>query len=709
MIKKIKVVSDENLNLEDSEIKDVAIDLSKEDGFNGERVEADPDFTLKFIAEDTYLNSTDKYFKPEKTYYIKNGNERRTTATPGLLNLYVFNGLNYQPVTSVKKPFEDREYFYDEEGLREATPENLNLKELSPSMPDKRYVIYYKNDNKPFCTIQYDVKDSWETAKKVYEYCLNNKADIEATYNEEGNKGLKELVEPLLKGYGKEVVKKKKQIAKENSINRSNILRSQQYNHPKYKEFVFDYFMENVGKTPEQFIKDTSNSRTLSKEDQFLMEIIAGRRVVCRNNKYYATSVKESSDFLIQKEGTRKEGTVNEYEIGPFDTLDALLDEIVKNNQIAVSLQRNIKEKDSFEYIRYEMKDNKQHIIGYYKTFQDAQDAEYNKKLVKLLPGVYFNEESNKYLAIPENEKIDENSSAYKIVRLGEFETEAEARKAVMTFNRLPDIDSFFQSNFYLEHLDECQEARDYYYKENHKDDLGKKYFIQKVKGGKYAIIYIDPETGKRKWFASGTGLNSFETEADANFVVSQAQNSDDYFKFFEKRDKDIRNTFGENLETLKTLRNTGTRETRQSKEEALKALASVSSSDLTIEEEIAILQEGLTEGNSLLRSGGTKILKGVVEYLRKKFGINKDDLNWDNTIGLQSEIIEDFIDYAINDIPESVVNKINEIVADDGLSDWEKIDGVLSEVCSYYGIDYSVFAQATTRNDKKRYYKQLI
>ena len=726
MIQKIKVKKPE---LEVKETEEVSINddnLAKKEGPNGEKVEANKNFILYYgsnipssLTSRKYVESKDGYFNPSKIYYMESRSGEKVKSFPIRLNLYEFNGNNY--VLSNDKEFKDKEYFLDEDGEENATPETCDLYEDNPELKKySNYSLFYKpNDGsaqKRILSMPADYEANWNKIKQIYEGCVNNADLLNNVYEEKGVLGIKNSIEndfeDVLEEHRTNVLLKRQRVGAKNSLNRTANMTSQLYNNEAYKAQMERDFLAETGKTVEDYIKEISNGN-MSKEEINNCGKIAGRTIRYEHGKYNVTAPKVDGKFLFKKSNGSTMYS------NSYKTLKEALDGIVIANTIAGNLRANIKGKtapeeinklveeantalleqlnengainDSYKYITYEIKDDKKIITGYYKTLEDAENAEEEKKLVKLNPGIYFNESTKKYVAIPQTEYDEEELNSdklYKIIRLGEFDTEAEATKAVQTLARLSyNIEDFFNSKFYKEHLEECQEARDYYFEEN--NEIKRNYGIEK-QGKSYRIWYYNPTTKKTEHF--GSYANEYQAEA----ILQQVDHSElSPTEFFTKLKEENADFIGEHGENLKELKKKGIKEIPLTTADLENLINSVDISSLSIDE-IKKLLSGDFAGNA----GMISIYKNVINYLKKRLGYNKDDIDYNVVLTFQNRLMLKLTKYAINKFIEFV--NTNPITFND---EDEFIDQGLSFIAKEFGgnIDYIM-----TPNDIRRVKKQL-
>ena len=676
MIKKIKVKNqiedlEENVNLNDA-------NLAKEEGPNGEKVEANPYFTLMYLEDNVkYIDSNDNAFNPSKTYFIKEGSSRVKEAKPIDLGLYEYNGLTYVPTRD--KYFKDREYFLNEEGTDVATPDKCNLKEKDPSSkPYPKYTLNYKPNayTAQKQLANFSGYESWDTAKALYEACVNNEQEINDIYNENENfQDVKDYIKnnfkDLSKKYKENILLKQQRIGAENSLNLTHNKRSMIYNSANYRAEIEKQILAETGKTIDQYIKEVNSDR-ISKEDINKLQKIGGRRIRYDHNKYKVSTPKVDGIYII-----RKDNGAFRYEVA-FNTLEEALDGIVVLNTVAANLASNIKGKkfeeaealyeeasnelneqfnnttteDSCSYITYKVKDNKKIITGYYNTYEDALLSDDDEKLVKKTNGVYFNEATGKYLAIPQPKYAEgaTPNDVHKIVRLGEFNSELDAIKAIQVLAKLGyNFEAFFESKFYSNHLDECQEARDYYFKENLKTGEGEVGIVES--NGVYKIWVTNPRTGEIIYLDE-----DFQDKKQADALVKQAVNSPDTpYDFFYKFIRTKQKLEMETEQDLDEFQVEGIRQKALTHEDVKRLIENINVDDLD-----PMQVKNILSGSFGARAGGLYIFKNVIDYLRNQLNLKEEDIDYNTVLILQNKLVNKYMQNLFEEIKNGDVVATN-------------------------------------------------
>ena len=691
MIERIKQtdIKNEDVNLNDA-------NLAKEEGPNGEKVEPSRNFILYFTEENKqYVDTSDNQFNPSKKYFLKEGASRVSVASPLNLNLYQFNGLNYVP--SKDKEFKDKDYFLDAEGEELATPTKCRLKEADTSTSSRKYypLKYVSNDGQ---TTQIAKPTDWETAKALYEGCVNATDEINSVYETEGLKAVKPFVEEhfneIVGKYKENVLLKQQRIGAENSLRLTANRNSMLYNNTNYRAMIEKKILEETGKTLDDYIKSVTSNR-ISREDINKFNDIAGRRITFKNNKYYVTTPRADGIFIL------KNGKGGYLDKVAFDTLDEALNGIVLLNTVRDNLINNIKGKsleetqelyneasdllleqlnmaktsnyDSYKYCTYEIKDNKKFITGYYDSFEDALIAD--GKLVKKMPGVYFNEDKGTYLAIPQpvyNEDEISEQETYKIVRLGEFKSQIDAINAIRTLANLKyDVEKFFMSNFYQNHLDECQEARDYYFKENKeaKTDCG----IEK-QGDVYKIWYINPDTNEKYYLDE-----DFVKENQAMGLIKQCEGSPDTaYDFFRDYIENKEELHMENQENLKEFEAQGIKQKPLTRADLEKLIKDLNADDFD-DNDIMYLLTGSFGG----RAGGLYIFQNVIDLLKEKYNFDEKDIDYNAVLVLQNRLMNRRLKDILNYLKPNLLNDYH-----DYKNDKEFLEYCDEEIAKEFDVD---------------------
>lgn len=523
MIKKIKIVQDSNV------INDV--DISRTPDFRGNQIEPNNSFTIFSNSRSPqYRESSDTSFNPQKKYIIKTNN-RRKRAYPQLLNLYEYNGLDYIPSRDIDFKEDKQYYIANNNSYIEATPRNCKLEEeMAPLY--SYYDVAYIGVDPSIQILHFDGSD-FDKAKEAFEWCVQNTEEINSIYQEAKDLGInpKEAIIDYIDSntdYVSERTSSNYTVRTNTAQRTTATRRSNRTATPFGIPEVVNAVLEKHNMTYNEI--DPKENTNMTPEQKKVQQEAFGYTIYYDNGKYRINPLREPNTILGRHILNLPKFKKEWYEA---PTIQELLTKVKKLTQILQDFKDNkinredmlkkLNVTDSVNFITYEVKDGKKVITGAYSTLKEAQLADDEKLLPKYASlGIYKDESDNKFLVKPK----DANGN---LIRIGKFDTLLTAQNAAMAFIRAnKDINAFFESDFYKDHIEECKEAYDYYKKDYSTEAKEEDPYIVKNENGNYDVKY--KKDGTEYTIASEIPL-----EARAQVIVNEAIKSGDVEKYTSK------------------------------------------------------------------------------------------------------------------------------------------------------------------------------
>lgn len=664
MIKKIIV--DKNLN-------DGRSYLSKSGDPFGNRIDPDPDFDIVYRTADdknelfiatpdtefkTYADK--KSFQGDKRYYVKlEGNAVPVLAKPTNCGLYEYTGLEYIP-TRDEIFKENKEYFIPTaNGYTKATPANVKL--LQKQQPSTRnYQIMYKDRTngtgewtvtsanvhnfEELMAIFNKFKENRVAFKEGFNEILENQRNNPEAYkltkqNSTRHPDLNALVDEITSGYGsarKGAVKATRASYTQQNIKRKAANRAAEIEHVIEKAPLE---LEKINEDRIADEKEPYTFRDLDPKENPNMDAEqrkAQKKVYMFNfdwlpstNKYVLSSYGLRIPDTIYSEGIMNEwsfrqawlsaNTIEELFQDKVAVIIPLIQQVrdgaITPEQFFLIAKRSVPTTDSAKYMLYKIKDGKKLVIGVYDSVEEAKladDGEKEKPIYKEL-GVYKDENDNKFIVKP----VDANG---RLVRLGKFDRLLTASECAIAFKEEAnkDIEKFFETDFYNNHLNELKEVYNYF-KENQPEgereaEKGEPK-IEKTPSGLYRIYYY---ANRKKNYIG----RQFGSEASAQQIINKAIMSGDVDQF--AREYNARYSDLQNLTTEKAGITRAKKITPQTGEDIKQSSLYLSKyfNDLNVDEVIAALSG---QQNEFQFYEG---LRAFIRKVLKRNGIEKKDID---------------------------------------------------------------------------------
>ncbi len=520
MIRKISLTKDSQV------INDV--DISKKPDFRGNQVEPNQYFTVfSNSREPQYESASEQEFRPQTTYIMKQDG-RRKKASPKNLGLYIYNGLDYIQSRDVDFK-EGKEYFlFTNNQYVKATPRNCQL-EIQQAPLYSYYDIAFNGIQ----ILHFDGND-FERCKEAYDWCIENTEEIKQVYDDAINYDMnpKQAIVGYISDNSDFVADRINQnySIRANTAERTTATRRQNrtatpFGNPMIVNPILEKYNLSYSDIDPKENANMNEIQLKAQREAF------GYTIYYENGYYYINPLRIPNTILGNqilnsydfKNQWYRADSINEL-LRKVKKLQEILQDFKDNKIDRQDMLKKLNVTDSKSFITYEMKDGKKIVTGVYDSLKEAQLADEDKLVQKYASlGIYQDESDGKFLAKPKDKDG-------KLVRLGKFEDLNTARNASLAFMKSnKDIEQFFESDFYASHINECQEAYDYYKKDYSKERKETDPYVTKNEEGTFRVEYKN-SNGDIVIIA-----NDIKTEARAKQILEQAMKSGNLEEFINR------------------------------------------------------------------------------------------------------------------------------------------------------------------------------